>query len=352
MNNNNILFLLGAGASYETGFPLASELFDTLLNDLQNKNHSWYELVQYLKNITNNSFEDAISTLEFISSQNYSDYELELISHITGINISIDKKKLDDIYHLVDYIKRVWINNTFKVNDNNKINHLLSFVELANNLNSAIFTLNYDNSLEIACEKTNIDYSIGLSKDTNSLGTKTYSLDNYNSDLNIYKLHGSVDLYISEICPDMLFNNVFRYSEEQLQNKNINILDKPAIILGSKNKLTSEAMYLDLLYIFKENLKSAKQIYIIGYSFGDPHINKFIQETYYNYPNKTFCIVDPYLKEDNEELSRSFIGGSYTKRGKVDYRNIFMSSENLQNNNLLRGKLCFSEFIKKLNNNN
>ena len=111
MEKCETLFLLGAGASYESGLPLAKDLFDLLLSDLQDKNKKWFDLINYLKEISDNSFEDAISSLDFINSQNSSDYEIKLTSYLSGNNININKEKLVDIYNLVDYIKRNWINN-------------------------------------------------------------------------------------------------------------------------------------------------------------------------------------------------------------------------------------------------
>ena len=349
MEKCETLFLLGAGASYESGLPLAKDLFDLLLSDLQDKNKKWFDLINYLKEISDNSFEDAISSLDFINSQNFSDYEIKLTSYLSGNNININKEKLVDIYNLVDYIKRNWINKYFKVLDKCKTQYLIPFVKYAKEENAEIFTLNYDNTLEVACESANINYSIGLSSEKNELNTQFFSIDNYKDNtLNIHKLHGSIDLFISQLSADNLYNNVYRPLVKFSDNDS-KIFDKPAIILGSKNKLTTEAMYLDLLLMFNTKIQEAKQIFIIGYGFADSHINKFVHNTWFNYSDKEFFIIDPCIITDEELPPRSFIHGAYSIKGTIDYRNIFYSSENIQNNKLYLLKDTFSNFIRKIN---
>lgn len=110
-NKTKDIFLLGAGASVEAGLPTASELFDRLSNDLNNS--EWKNLLIELKKTSGNKFEDAISALEFVSNQNFSNLELNLLKIITNNQFDITKERLVDIYKLIDYIKRLWINQKF-----------------------------------------------------------------------------------------------------------------------------------------------------------------------------------------------------------------------------------------------
>jgi len=322
------IFLLGAGASVEAGLPTASELFDELSKDINN--FRWKKLLTELKNVSNNKFEDAISALEFVSNQNFSNLELNLLKIITDNQFDITKDKLVDMYKLIDYIKRIWINQKFLIKNSENVKYLFPLVKYCDESKSNIFTLNYDNTIEVASETLKVKYSTGFGE-PNELGAKFFSTKYFKKgdhEFNLYKMHGSVGWFISKFSPDNLYNNVYKpltYNENDFEEK----ISKPAIILGSKNKLTSEGMYLDLLSIFRNELINATNIYIIGYSFTDSHINKYIQEIWESYPEKNIIIVDPFPPDFNTLPSyghRCFIFGILL-RFDITERKLFKCSD-------------------------
>ncbi len=341
----NTIFLLGAGASVEANLPKASELFEEITNDVSNS--SWKALLQELKDKSKNKFEDSISALEFLSSQNFATLELDLLKIISDVKFEIPKSQLEDIYNLVDYIKRIWINDKFQVNNSQSVEYLHPLLQFCKEHRQSIFTLNYDNTIEKAADFLNIEYSTGFAN-PNELKTEFFDINNFklgNHDLNLYKLHGSIGWFISKLSSDNLYNNVYKpYNKNDSDEKS----SKPAIILGSKNKLTWEGMYLDLLMTFRKQLRTAENIYILGYSFSDNHINKYIQEAWSNYPNKTFTIVDPYPPDFRTLPTPCFLGGVHEVKGSFDFRNLFFSVENPHNNKLHLIKARTSVFCKQL----
>ena len=346
-NKTKDIFLLGAGASVEAGLPTASELFDRLSNDVNNS--EWKNLLIELKKTSGNKFEDAISALDFVSNQNFSNLELNLLKIITNNQFDITKERLVDIYKLIDYIKRLWINQKFIIKNPENVKYLFPLIEYCNECKSDIFTLNYDNTIEIASKTLDIKYSTGFGN-PNELGVEFFSTENFikkDHQFNLYKMHGSVGWFISKFSPDNLYNNVYKplkYNENDFEEK----ISKPAIILGSKNKLTSEGMYLDLLSIFRRELINATNIYIIGYSFTDSHINKYIQEVWSNYPKKNVIIVDPFPPDFNTLPRPSFLGGAYEVKGGFDFRNLFCAVGNPLKNTLYISNKRTSEFCRNL----
>lgn len=344
---NKDIFLLGAGASVEAGLPNASQLFDCLSNDINNL--SWKKLLIELKKASNNKFEDAISALEFISNQNFSNLELNLLKIITNNQFDITKDRLVNIYKLIDYIKRFWINQKFIIKNPENVKYLFPLIEYCKENKSNIFTLNYDNTIEMASETLNVKYSTGFGY-PNELKTEFFSTEIFSKKdhkFNLYKMHGSVGWFISKFSPDNLYNNVYKpliYNNNDFEEK----ISKPAIILGSKNKLTTEGMYLDLLSIFRDELKKATNIYIIGYSFTDSHINKCIQEAWCNYTPKNIIIVEPFPPEFNTLPSPSFLGGAYEVKGGFDFRNLFCAVGNPLKNSLYISIKRASEFCNNL----
>ena len=348
---NKCLILLGAGASVEANLPKASELFDNICSKIQKT--TWKELLIKLKDISQNNFEDSISALEFLSTQNFSNLELILLNTLSENKYLFSKDFLVDIYELVDFIKRKWINDEFIIKDSTKVKYLFPLINFCKQNNSNIFTLNYDDTVEKAACALNIKYSIGFG-DSNELKTEFFSMKNFepiNQDFNLYKLHGSIGWFISKISSDKLYNNVYKpieYNKNDFEDR----ISKPAIILGSKNKLTAEGMYLDLLMTFRKQLNEANYIFIIGYSFSDNHINKYIQEAWMDSPNKIFFIVDPTLPDPNILPAPSFLGGAYETKGGYDFRNLFCAVGNPNNNKLYIINKTTSEFCLQLKNNN
>ncbi|MCL4853981.1 MAG: hypothetical protein KJZ78_21685, partial [Bryobacteraceae bacterium] len=51
---------------------------------------------------------------------------------------------------------------------------------------------------------------------------------------------------------------------------------RPAVIFGHRNKLTADGPFLDLLQAFVQSLEGSTLLTIVGYSFGDGHINALI----------------------------------------------------------------------------
>ena len=48
---------------------------------------------------------------------------------------------------------------------------------------------------------------------------------------------------------------------------------EPAIVFGDENKLTAEGPVLEMFIRFRNDLRKASRLTIVGYSFRDAHIN-------------------------------------------------------------------------------
>jgi hypothetical protein len=114
----------------------------------------------------------------------------------------------------------------------------------------------------------------------------------------LLKLHGSLDWERTENDPtsEHLFPQVSirKVSSEQMNGDPF----WPAVIFGQRNKLTAEGPFLDMLRAFQEELFKAKKLTIIGYSFGDDHINTYIFQWLNQSEKHKLRIIDPNFGEN------------------------------------------------------
>ncbi len=66
----------------------------------------------------------------------------------------------------------------------------------------------------------------------------------------------------------------------------------PVIIFGGGNKLTVDGPFLDLMIAFKQRLEEHTTLVIIGYSFGDLHVNGLIERWLHRSKKRRIIIID------------------------------------------------------------
>lgn len=76
---------------------------------------------------------------------------------------------------------------------------------------------------------------------------------------------------------------------------------RPAVIFGQRNKLTADGPFLDFLRAFQQELINVEILTVIGYSFGDDHINTYISQWLNLSPEKCIRIIDPEF--ENSKVS-------------------------------------------------
>jgi hypothetical protein len=151
-----------------------------------------------------------------------------------------------------------------------------------------IASLNYDNSIELAAASRDITCNTCIEE-----WSKKGSFDINQAGLHLLKLHGSIDWKWEQnpqaeelLLPHSIISKVdpVKLNEDEF---------RPAVIFGHRNKLTAEGPFLDLLRAFQQELSKSKLLTVIGYSFGDDHINTYISH-WLNF-NQENCIriIDP-----------------------------------------------------------
>jgi NAD-dependent SIR2 family protein deacetylase len=173
-------------------------------------------------------------------------------------------------------------------------------VDFCQKRKASIISLNYDNTIELACNSNGISVNTGIIS-----WAKSGKLSFPDDSLSLIKLHGSINWFWS---PPMLDGTHPIEYQEIVELTNINDIKKkrlnPAIIFGGKNKLTAKGPFLALLRAFEEKLEHIDHVVIIGYSFSDDHVNQFIGKWLNSNPRNMITIINPAYKEINNYFTK------------------------------------------------
>jgi hypothetical protein len=282
---NDIVFLLGAGASVDAGLPTVAKLTEDLRNRLPTlsdpngvirpefgqvfdlietydpsvaKNYErFFEWIKLLLDVKKEPFRKLICT-------NISNQFIELMAHLSFV-------VGEEIAHLLqskpttpDYLRR-----------------LTDFLPEKGRLK--VFTLNYDCCLEDICQAKGVELTTGFDPKTKKWKPSLFRSKSIG--INLFKLHGSLRWFGTR--DKRLSNDEFQYNlvlmelrSEERENlpSYIDVSPKPELILGPGNKIQPDDPFLTLFYEFQSSLLQAKICVIIGYSYQDFHINSVLDQ--------------------------------------------------------------------------
>lgn len=139
-----------------------------------------------------------------------------------------------------------------------------------------------------------------------------YYKDEYDTNIRLYKLHGSFnyvlfrkgnlmpDNYV-KILPNMSPVRLYKRIDEQNYEECFYSLYADFLTgLKYKSQRYNEPLYFNKVFIhFKENLEEAEKLIIIGYGGKDKKINEMIEDCF-DYKNKSIYIIDPGIDSNND----------------------------------------------------
>ena len=267
IESSEVVFFMGAGASVAAGVPDTYSFVEQFIESIEdlNKKETIEKIVQTLKKWkgTEIDIELLLETLIKLRDRKFEPLlkfyqQKEFI--LKGYS---NKKPLID--NLKDFIKRKAI-----VSEENKIQYfqpLLGFVEEFKVLD--IISLNYDTCVEQFCNIHKLSYQDGFDVYWNP---KNFTTEN--TDIRLYKLHGSVMWYQSDRggyikLPVMTEKSkITLISGEKAEN----------LMLYPMQKWDFPEPLLELLVETKRLLESGtcKFLIVVGYSFRDYHIRRIL----------------------------------------------------------------------------
>lgn len=374
--NQHISFLLGAGFSVPMGYPIGNGMNQNFLEfDKYFVDPLDGQIVSSpTANSPNNHYEMALrfckkAILFYYSHNNGFDYELfydiiirdmakadkasyyqqiaeSVVSQSSGTKWFQLITDFEVIYNrlvaffLKDDKHRQWYQGDELLADD-EIEKYQTFFQILSVLSEDhivhVHTLNHDLVLEAFNEThSNLlrkSISDGFSVRESNYGTvyrdqdvsKTEALEEYtgeyNSDIRLYKLHGSLNYWKfynhrngAEAKPERMLKLKRGESPEDLFR--IDPVTKewvswpfeycPSFLTGTtlKERQYHEFFFNDLLLRFIENLEKSEMLVVVGYGFKDDGINTIIEE-YFDCEKKKVIVIDPFL--NSNETIKSFV---------------------------------------------
>jgi hypothetical protein len=284
-HENDLIFLLGAGASVDAGLPTVAKLTEHLRNRLPTlsdpngvirpefgqvfdlietydpsvaKNYErFFEWIKLLLDVKKEPFRKLICT-------NISNQFIELMAHLSFVVGGEIAHLLQSKPTTPDYLGR-----------------LTDFLPKKGRLK--VFTLNYDCCLEDICQAKGVGLPTGFDPKTKKWKPSLFRSKSIG--INLFKLHGSLHWFGTR--DKRLSNDEFQYNlvlmelrSEERENlpSYIDVSPRPELILGPGNKIQPDDPFLTLFYEFQSSLLRAKICVIIGYSYQDSHINSVLDQ--------------------------------------------------------------------------
>lgn len=174
------------------------------------------------------------------------------------------------------------------------VDYLYPLVDLAGHQKNGldVITLNYDLTVETAAQQRGIKVARGI--EAWQPGS-TVDLPPRDGVLNLLKLHGSLDWRrerpTRSIDP-LLTPPRLRVLDPQAITENMRVEDLPWIVVGDREKLATDGPTLALHFAARLALLRATHLTVVGYSFGDAHINAMIRDWLAAEPSRTISILD------------------------------------------------------------
>ncbi len=301
---NEIIFLLGAGASADAGIPVSSKMIDEI-EQLINTITEWEKFkdlyyliksgVNYSAGLLGQSGIFNIETLLFVLEELKQKEKHLLYPFIGSWNIRFSEVIRDNFQLIDSFSKEIKkkLKDWITLDDVRKASYFKHLKTLRAELNFPlrVFTLNYDKCIESNSNNKGFEFNFERGFDCNNRKWNYKLFDVFpDSDIDVYlyKLHGSIDWKRDPKT------KIVSYSDSIPQN--------PDIIFGTQNKLSYSDPYLFLFSQFRHYTLNAKLIVCIGYSFADEHINGLIEQA---------------LKLDDSKKVMSVMKGSNTTKDEL-----------------------------------
>jgi len=355
---SKLAVFLGAGASFEVGLPLVWELTSTIRKNIIKR------IDTNLFNFRNN---DTIKA-QFIQLILNPDLHYEqVIGELE--NQVLNENKRDSIWRglamqMVEVVHLLLLEehrNTISMM-RRKFENYGGIKELANCGSVDFFSLNHDVVIEELCSFYGVEFRDGFHSDSHEyqhigkfkiLKKEQIKNGEYNflnseeSGINLIKLHGALDVFCAndkdlflKVCSQSERGRVlesllalekysFRIAKNQFRAVNeLTVKDDKGELQFFRRSLLSGAhkfsdrieqiIPISFLHLFEQRLALTNKIVIIGYSFGDEHIN-LILEDWTNRIDAKVEILDPFRSDVPACFERNSRKVTITPAGLTDF---------------------------------
>lgn len=298
--SKDIIFLLGAGASAEAGIPTSAAMIDNI-EHLLDRDERWKRFRDLYHHVKSAIYYSAGLRGKFNSQVSYNIetlvntlYELEknedhpLYPFIATWNSRFVALAGADFTGVREFRRMILeaLKKWMCPEDTAQGDYYRGLARLQKDLNFPlpVFSLNYDLCVE---RLTDRDFRVeaGFAGFSNKHVWDWERFEeaspNPLSQIMLYKLHGSINWKRDEATKQL-------FSVEQVENIDP---DRMEVIFGRDFKLEAADPYLFYAYEFRRYALLAKLVVVVGYGFGDAHINKMLTQGLRDDLNRQMLVV-------------------------------------------------------------
>jgi NAD-dependent SIR2 family protein deacetylase len=207
------------------------------------------------------------------------------LAHMLGGGQSVDETSVfkETAIRMVEVLQ-----DCITIESQESVAYLAPLLRLAQQSKATICTLNYDTALEMAAEREGLRWSTGIAE-----WDQTGRFETSEADIELLKLHGSITWAEAEHA---------EYEHVHIVETHwSNLPESPKkryLLFGQREKLRVEGPFLDLLAEFRERLRRARVVVVIGYSFGDAHVNHYLTQWLRQTNRPHLIVIRPGTSEE------------------------------------------------------
>ncbi len=295
---DEVLVLLGAGASVDAGIPHSAEMVRQIEAALEQDWKPYKELYNYVRsaifyadgirgtyaNAVSYNIERLVMALDELARRE----EHPLYPFVGAWNPRLLQVAGSSFEHvspfrnkILEKLRHEWI----EISNYEEASYFRGLINFQKELNYPlrVFTLNYDLCVEKAYQAAYREFpERGFDKDSRYWSHELLEdADPADKNFYLYKLHGSIDWMRDSD------NGKLTFSDSTSKIK----VDEGQIIFGLTYKLQYVDPFLFLVYQLRRLSLEAKLILVVGYGFGDEHINGILRQALRGSPDKRLIAV-------------------------------------------------------------
>jgi hypothetical protein len=281
---NEIIILLGAGASVEAGIPDSNKMVHEIERLVSNDSDEWScfrDLYRYIRSaifyadgldgIFGDNVPFNIERLVNVLDELHKKERHALYPFVGAWNpklLDVAGNEFENVLKFRSAIIRILRNEWVALPEKERASYYTGLLRFQKEYEHPlrVFSLNYDLCVENTCDREKVQ--MGFDERTWDWRLFDETPDDP-APLILYKLHGSVDWYFDK-------DDRVTYSDSPSTIKDEEI----ALIFGTSYKLQYVDPFLFLAYELRRwTLDAARVIICIGYGFNDDHINGILQQS-------------------------------------------------------------------------
>jgi hypothetical protein len=298
-------FLLGAGASAEAGVPVSTKMTEEIVRIVSRRdadraralNYAVAALIAHNAIAGNSGAYDGLDVEEFFAAIETlaGRRSMDAAPFVAAWSRPLEEAENEGAFdHLAHHVMKALQQVTTV--DEVRVDYLAPLLA-GDDHPIQIATLNYDRSIELVANRAGMTLDTGIGRWQGEFG---WDWDD-DAAVRLLKLHGSTDWDVertnakrgSHLASERIVPAAPLKDIPGVPSFGVDRSYVPEVIFGKGNKLRARGPYLAMLIEFDRMLAESDQLIVVGYAFGDDHINQVIARWFNGRPDPQVTVIDP-----------------------------------------------------------